>query len=187
MKKIMGSLAALTLAAVLAQPAVALPILGGQLFYSGGDVTVTSLPVSSAFTSELGLYNASFSRLLNIMNDEPSGTTVTFNPGTLFGFLSGQELIFGISILDTGDEFFMGAATRNPDDIAHATVDDQGSSIIVGFEDLLGGGDLDFDDNRFSFTAGVVDHPVPEPTTTGLLGLALLPLGFLSRKRARAR
>jgi hypothetical protein len=159
----------------------AVPILGGQLFYTGGTVTVESLPVTSGLTSELGLYDATFNRLLFIMNDEPSGTVVTFDPSAL-GVAVGAELIFGIRILPAGgSEFFMGPASRNPDNIMHAIVDDLGTgTLIVGFEDLFNGGDLDFDDNRFSFTGGVV---APEPATLALLGLGAVALA--RRRRAR--
>ena len=67
----------------------AAPILGEQLYYTGGDVTVESLPVSSGFVSELGLYDAAFARVFYIMNDEPVGTVVTFDPAD-YGFLRGR-------------------------------------------------------------------------------------------------
>ena len=43
------------------------------------------------------------------MNDEPVGTIVTFDPAG-FGFSMGDELIFGIRVLNDGNrEYFMGA------------------------------------------------------------------------------
>ena len=155
----------------------AAPILGAQLFYTGGDVTVESLPVSSGFTSELGLYDPSFTRLVHLMNDEPPGVVVTFNPGTL-GIGVGDELIFGIRIVGPGTQYFMGPASRNPDGIMHATVDDQGAGVfVVGFEDLFGGGDRDFDDNKFRVTgAGATTPSAPEPASVSLLALGLVPL-----------
>ena len=62
MKQTIGLVGALLLAAA-AGPAAAVPILGGQLFYTGGPVTIESLPVSSGYTSELGFYDSSFTRL----------------------------------------------------------------------------------------------------------------------------
>ena len=74
-------------------------------------------------------------------------------------FDSGTELVFCIVNLNTGWRFFMGPADRNPDGIAHAIVDVTGPGVAeAGFEDLLGGGDRDFNDNRFRFT-GVVSNP----------------------------
>ena len=78
----------------------------------------------------------------------------------------------------------MGDASRNPDNIMHAEVDDQGSNMyIVGFEDLFGGGDLDFDDHRFAFSGGVSNVSiVPESSTLALFALGIVGLG-LSRRR----
>ena len=153
----------------------AAPILGEQLFYTGGEVTVVSLPVSSGYLSELGLYDSTFARVTYLMNDEPNDTTVTFDPAD-FGFFIGDELIFGIRVIDDGNrEYFMGAAARNSDNVLHAGVDSIGSGMfVVGFEDLFGGGDLDFDDNRFQFEGAVAPTAVPEPATLTLLGLGLV-------------
>jgi hypothetical protein len=41
---------------------------------------VESLPVSSGYLSELGLYDPTFTRVLYIMNDEPVGVIATFDP-----------------------------------------------------------------------------------------------------------
>ena len=163
--------------------ASAVPILGDQLFYTGGNVTVESLPVSSGFTSELGLYDSSFVRVLNIMNDEPPGVVVTFDPAS-FGFLAGDELIFGIRVIDDGNrEYFMGPASRNADAVLHAGVDNLGGGIfVVGFEDIFGGGDLDYDDNRFQFEGAITPTAVPEPATLTLLGL-----GLVAARRFRRR
>lgn len=175
-------LAALLVAASGIQSAMAMPILGGQLTYTGGSVTVESLPVSSGFTSELGLYNSAFVRLAFLLFDEPPGVVVNFVPSSL-GIAAGAELIFGIRVVsDNNREYFTGPGSRNPDGIAHAKVNALGGGIFdVGFEDLFGGGDLDFDDNVFRFTGGV-QSSIPEPVTFVLLTLGLAGLGF-KRKR----
>ncbi len=65
--------------------------------------------------------------------------------------------------------------------LAHGVVDDLGgNNYYVGFEDLLGGGDFDYDDHRFLFSGGLRTD-VPAPASVGLLGLGML--GFAAARR----
>ena len=169
----------------IGQRAQAAPVLGDLLFYTGGDVTVKALPVNSGFTSQLGLYDPAFNLKIALTFDEPpfpAQPAITFNPGAL-GFAVGDELMFGINVLNNGNKFFMGPAARNADNVIHAGVDNIGGGIyVVGFEDLFGGGDRDYDDNRFQFEGAVSTAAVPEPATLSLLALGMLPA---ARRRAR--
>ncbi len=52
-------------------------------------------------------------------------------------------------------------------------------TFLVEFEDILGGGDLDYDDVRFEIDGGVV----PEPSTLLLLGTALAAAAYRRRRK----
>jgi hypothetical protein len=125
------------------------PVLGGQLF-SGGEcaITVTVQDATAGYTSNLKVYLAD-GTLFNdpLVTNHDVGQTRTFT-----GPAAGEELVFAISVQNTGDLFKMGPGTRNLDNIVHATVNDNGNdTFTVGFEDLFGGGDADYDDNVFLF------------------------------------
>lgn len=56
--------------------------------------------------------------------------------------------------------YYSGDASRNPDLFKHASVEAwTGNSTRVGFEDIYGGGDEDYDDMVFAVTV------VPEPAS----------------------
>ena len=167
----------------------AVPVLGTQLFATGGNVTVEVLPSTAAYTSELFLVSPDSDCFIATNRDV--GRVVDLGL-----FTAGTELLFGITVENFAPwTYFMGQASRNPDGIEHALVDLlNAGDAIVGFEDLFGGGDRDFDDVVFRFrgvvasTADVSDAPLdvgepaadiaaPEPATllllcTGLTGVA---------------
>ena len=122
-KGILALCAGLVLIGFTSRSADAGPILGAQVFYPGGPISLTTLPVSSEYVSELGIYNAAFTRLLFLANDEPSAVTATFNPSAV-GLAIGDELIFGIRVVSDGNrEYFLGPASRNPDGVRHGAID----------------------------------------------------------------
>lgn len=68
----------------------------------------------------------------------------TTDLGTL---AAGQELVFGIYVRNTGLTYYSGPASRNPDGQYHAAVGAYANDEYrVGFEDLFGGGDRDYND-----------------------------------------
>ena len=82
----------------------------------------------------------------------------------------------------------MGPGSRNLDGIPHAGVDFLSPGVAnVGFEDIFGGGDLDYNDNVFQFRGSIAPTaaPVPEPLTFMLvtLGLAGAQLTRFSGKK----
>lgn len=123
------------------------------------------------------------------------------------GLTAGDNLIFGLQALVLNyaadninyantNYFFSGQAANNKDaknwndGKIHTKVLNLGDNkYLVGFEDIWGGGDGDFNDNVFLFegVTSTIDLPpvtVPEPN---LLGLFLLGLFLLGVVRFRAR
>ena len=181
-----GAACLLALMLSFASRADAAPVLGGMLFYTGGTVTVDVLAPTASFTSDLDLYLLTpsltvVSGLPDFGTNHDVGRSTTFDPSA-FGYSVGQELIFGIFVRNTGFTYVMGAASRNPDNVIHAAVDSLGGGVFtVGFEDLFGGGDLDYDDHNFKVTGGIAATPTPEPSTLMLLGLSVV--GLVNRRR----
>ena len=144
---------------VVAAPAKAEAAIGGQLFATGGTVDIVLQPPTATFTTRLFLLQPDGTRNNIALNTEV-GKHVTVGP-----FPAGRELVFGITVLNGGPTFFMGPASRNPDGIAHDEDTDTGvRTFLVGFEDVLRGGDWDYDDNVFQFTGNVApNRPPPTP------------------------
>ena len=120
-------------------------------------------------------------------HETPVGATEslgTFDPGT--------ELMFMLDVVSTGDRFFTGPASRNPDGLVHAIGQPFGGDtriptpgVLIAFEDLFGGGDFDFNDHRF-VVSNAEFRPIPEPATLLLLGTGGLMVCRTARRARRA-
>ncbi len=180
---------ALAVLGLVLPAAHAVPILGGSVVVeSDGEVIAKFLGHTAGYTNLLYLSDPS-NALGVIFNNHATAVGTTMSLGS---FAAGTELIFQIYVTNTGYSFYSGPAWRNPDNLAHAVVDDAYSptETYVGFEDLYGGGDQDYDDLMFSFTnvKGTNEPPpVPDSGATAMLCAgALLSLAVVRRASRRA-
>lgn len=130
--------------------------LGDQLYSTGGEITVEVRPATAGLVSELRLYNAD-GTFTPLATNREVGRVVTLPARP-----RDEELVFGIHIASLNRTFKIGPADRNPDGLVHARVQTTGvRQFDVGFEDLLNGGDRDYDDNVFRFTGGLAPNRLP--------------------------
>jgi len=186
---------------ILDNPILDTPILGGQL------LVATDGHVYAEFLgSDAGYFNTLY---LDTPSDWGSGkifnkySDVGGSPSPLLldlgSFLAETELVFRIDVFrnwwsfilsntfdHTVQSFFSGDGSRNPDGLAHVeaitTLQDGIYMTTVGFEDLVGGGDQDYNDFMFRLTNVLDPLPVSEPPVLFLLACGLIGL-VLQRRR----
>ena len=190
---------------VTPRPASAAMIVGTQLIATGGPVIAEFMGHTAGFVNELYLFDASDlttplavtgdvgslgQGLIFTNNVTPVGTQVN-----LGAFAAGTELVFAIYVQNTGFTYYMGPGVRNADGIAHAATDNglppqfppygaiPAGFVGVGFEDIFGGGDLDYDDLGFAFSN--VRVQAPEPVSLSLFAIGLAGLGVRRMRQRR--
>lgn len=157
-----------------------------DLVATGGQVFVYFADVSSDFDSTLSLVSP-----VSVGPFFPNHGTVLGSFVNLGTFSAGQTLRFRLDVTqEGGHSYFTGPASGNPDNVVHAATaywETDGaipfSGVILGFEDLFGGGDLDFNDNAFVLVnvAPVLDSPEPSTWMLGISGAGLI--AFLRKRR----
>lgn len=155
---------------------------------NGGDVMAYFMGSSASYNESLGLLiNGVDSGITGLQNHTAAvGESLDF--GTI---AAGMTLTFYINVATTGDVFYSDQS-RNSDGINHVYSTDVGASgavpagTYVAFEDLKGGGDLNYHDETFVFTNVGTDTPtptIPEPANLALLMSGLGLVGFMARRR----
>ena len=152
--------------------------LGDPIFVAeDGNVTVQFLGYEAAYTNTLWLHSPVLSGPIFVNKTTPVGST--FDLGL---FPAGTPLVFDIFVHNTGHTYYTGDASANPDNVVHALIDFLCNHIAnIGFEDLWNGGDLDYNDLRFS-VSNVSATQVSEPPVYALLLSALLVLAVVARR-----
>lgn len=129
--------------------------------------SVTFCSGSAGYTSDSYLYSPDF-QWVGTGHHTPVGTE--FDLGV---FAEGTELVFAIYVRNTGRWYFTGPGSRNPDGQVHAAVraiPGQPNAWRIGFEDLWGGGDRDYDDINLVLEGDLIVVP-PTPTDTDQDGI----------------
>lgn len=168
----------------------------GPLTPTATELTATGGPIIIHFAGS----DASFNSVLNLI--EPTGfagNPFFFNHGTAEGtainlgtYAAGTMLRFRLDVLGLNQSFFSGPASGNPDNMLHVAAGIWAADAVipfdgvyVGFEDLLGGGDMDFDDNSFvirNALSPALQQTVPEPSYIFLIAAGVGSAFFIRRR-----
>lgn len=137
----------------------------------GGALQITFVSKEAAYSTDLRLASTN-AFILNNQAVSPGFTT------TIAGPAAGQDIAFRFNVLSTGLSFYTGLAGVNVDGVVHALLMQMADgSIKVRFEDIRGGGDLDYNDLVFT----VREVPLPGALALMATGLA----GFAAARRRR--
>ena len=167
--------AAVGLVAALAAPQ-AQAALGDALVAGGGNIEIRFEGSDAGYDSLISVNGGS-----EMFPNHGTAVGTTIDLGS---FAAGTPLDIVLHVVSTGDYVHTGPGTGNVDGLAHANVIynwGEPGRTWVGFEDINGGGDLDYNDHQFSFTN--IAPQVPEPSTYALMCAGLGAIGFMVRRR----
>lgn len=185
----------------------------GQTLYKTGDMFVAFVGSDAAFSDDLNFFltigDFSTNQFLFNNHSATAGDEVDVNDATIN---VGDEAIFGICTEESGGNgpvdcanadnvFYSGDGSANSDLMAHAKVWTRAEYLnefgagsldaipadygyVIGFEDILNGGDHDYNDAIFALK-GVTT--VPEPVTMTLLATGLAGMGGAGLVRRRKK
>jgi len=158
----------------------------------------TTGEIDAYFYNESAGYTNTLSLLVNGVITPQSAAGVlnnhTSNMGDFvnLGFVNaGDVLTFQLNVTNTGETFYSDKSL-NVDGVNHAYSGSFSgdashgipSGTYIGYEDLNGGGDFDYNDETFVFTnISAAVSPIPEPETYAMFLVGLGLLGFAARRR----
>jgi hypothetical protein len=116
---------------------------------------------------------------LLVFNNHSTPLGEARNLGTFSG---GTELMFRLHVNTTGDDFFTGPRSSNPDGEFHARAQDNWlpDTTLVSFEDRYNSFDRNFNDLSSSYSNTVAAIPEPESYAMLLVGLGVI--GAIARR-----
>lgn len=154
----------------------------GGYFYNetAGFTNTLSLLVNGVVTPETAA---------GVLNNHASSKGDFVNLGSVH---TGDVLTFQLNVITTGETEFSNKSL-NADGINHVystvfsgdAVHGIPAGTYVGFEDLRGGGDFDYDDETFVFTN--IATAVPEPETYAMLLVGLGLIGGVVRRKVLSK
>jgi hypothetical protein len=158
-------------------PVGAYTVVDQNVYYHGGSLQFQILAPEAGYISQIFLLTDTNSFF--IANSKNIGLVVNLADPSTVGLNPGDEFTLAIYVTPTADYFRMGEASSNPDGVAHARVNYLYNHLaLVEFEDIFGGGDLDYNDVRLQVRGdiGVVQTPEPSVLTLFAMGVPLLAL-----------
>jgi|GEM_PF-3424757 len=155
--------------------------------FDAGPYTVVSIirDQFSGYPNPIGYYNATTGTLTELFANDTITTSITFSPGTSFGLYTNTSN-------DTAGYYtFYTQQSKNPDGLNHTKIfrvdtdnDNSMDAFVIGFEDLYGGGDHDFQDVVVQLKGeGLNSVSVPEFPTIAMPIAAVIGLVFFFQHR----
>jgi uncharacterized protein DUF4114 len=162
-------------------PIGAYTVVDHDVYYHGGSLQFQILVPDAAYNSQIFLLTDSSSFF--IANSKDIGLLVNLADPSIVGLNPGDEFTLGIHVTPTGYYFRMGEGSSNPDGVAHGRVNYLPNHLtLIGFEDVFGGGDFDYNDVQVQVAGDIGVGEIPEPSAMLLFAMGLPLMALLGSR-----